>query len=377
MRIVQVANFVTPTSGGLRTALQHLATGYADSGHDVVQLVPGPAAGERGTTWGHQVVLRAPSVPGTGYRLLVDLEAVRRRLADLRPDVLEVHDRSTLRGLGRWARAFGIPSLVVSHERLDRLLEQWVPSLGVRQRFGTQQLVDRSNRSLALTFDSVVCTTAWAAQEFLHLQSPRPVLIPLGVDVDRFRYRLDNRDPGTAGCAPIRLIMASRLSREKRPELALATAAELVGRSVPVQLIVAGDGPRRHTLQRQARALPVRWLGFVADRDRLAGLMADADIALAPGPVETFGLAALEAMACGTPVVVNARSALPDVVGPHAGRAATGTGRAFADAVQDLLDVPEVGRRSAARARAATFRWEATVQAFLEVHDRALSGRIG
>lgn len=38
-------------------------------------------------------------------------------------------------------------------------------------------------------------------------------------------------------------------------------------------------------------------------------------MAIAPGPAETFGLAALEALACGTPVVVRAESALPEVVG--------------------------------------------------------------
>jgi len=40
-RIVQVANFVTPSSGGLRTTLRHLATGYAHAGHEVIQVVPG------------------------------------------------------------------------------------------------------------------------------------------------------------------------------------------------------------------------------------------------------------------------------------------------------------------------------------------------
>ncbi len=58
-----------------------------------------------------------------------------------------------------------------------------------------------------------------------------------------------------------------------------------------------------------------RFAGFLPDRSDLAALLASADVAIAPGPAETFGLAGLEALACGTPVVVSAESALPEVVG--------------------------------------------------------------
>jgi alpha-1,6-mannosyltransferase len=165
------------------------------------------------------------------------------------------------------------------------------------------------------------------------------------------------------------LVLASRLSREKRPEVAIATLRALLHRGVAARLIVAGEGPLRPRLQAAARGLPVEWLGFVGDRERLADLLAGADVVLAPGPIETFGLAALEALACGTPVVADSRSALPGVLGPHAGRSATGDGAAFADAVQDLLATPETSRRAAARARAEEFSWQHTVRGFLAVHE--------
>ena len=59
----------------------------------------------------------------------------------------------------------------------------------------------------------------------------------------------------------------------------------------------------------------------MANRESLAKLLAAADVVIAPGPAETFGLSALEALASGTPVVVSSRSALPEVVG-QAGLAA-------------------------------------------------------
>ena len=362
MRIVQVANFVAPTSGGLRTALRHLAEGYAGHGLDVVQIVPGEADGETVTPWGRLVTLRAPALGRTGYRLLVDRAAVRRTLDRVSPDALEVHDRTTLRGLGRWARDRGVPSLVVSHERLDRWLTQWLPP-----PLRLTALADRTNERLAHTFDAVVCTTAWAAEEFARLDVAPPEVIPLAVDHAAFPARTRphaGRRPG----GDVTLVLASRLSREKRPDAAVATLRELRDRGLDARLVVAGEGPMRSHLEAASCDLPVEWLGFVPDRSRLAALLADADVALAPGPVETFGLAALEALACGTPVVADSRSALPGVIG-EAGRAGLGTA-ALADAVQDLLAHPEEERRTAARARAEEFSWDRTVRGFLALHAR-------
>lgn len=132
-------------------------------------------------------------------------------------------------------------------------------------------------------------------------------------------------------------------------------------------LVVAGDGPRLRGLRAQAGGLPVRFLRHVTDRTVLARLLATADVAIAPGPAETFGLSALEALASGTPVVVSDRSALPEVACP-AGLAAADRDAAFADAIQCLLDGDVTARRARARARAERFGWPAAVRGFLAAH---------
>lgn len=356
-RIVQVANFVTPTSGGLRTCLQHLALGYAAEGHEVVQVVPGERDAVEQMRWGTRVVVEGTPLPGTGYRVITHLRRLERRLAGLQPDRLEVHDRTTLRGLGGWAARHGVPSLVVSHERLDVWLRQWLPAQAPLGR-----LADRSNAALAGSFDAVVCTTAWAAEEFTRLGVGNLWQVPLGVDLQGFPPRLH---PSTHD--ELLLVMASRLSREKRPDLAVGAVRELVRRGHRVRMLVAGDGALRTSLERSSQELPIHWLGFVRERAELAALLAAADVAIAPGPVETFGLAALEALACGTPAVVNRHSALPWVVG-DAGRAAASSAWVFADCVEELLAVDELTRRRTARQRAEAFSWDSTVQGFLGVH---------
>jgi len=164
------------------------------------------------------------------------------------------------------------------------------------------------------------------------------------------------------------LIMVSRLSREKRPGLALDTVAELVRRGCSVRMLVAGSGPQQRQLERQAKGSPVHFIGYVSDRQRLARLLASADLLLAPGPVETFGLAALEALASGTSAVVNRASALPEVIGDTGGRSAHGRPEAFADAVEQELAEPADQRAAAARSRAERFPWSTTVTGFLAAH---------
>ncbi|MEJ3749240.1 glycosyltransferase [Actinomycetes bacterium KLBMP 9797] len=366
-RIVRLANFVMPRSGGLRTALRCLGEGYLAAGHEPVLIVPGPAAADEMTPHGRVITLPGPELPGSGgYRVLVTgRRRLTRLLDDLAPDRIEVSDRSTLRWTGRWARDRGVPSVMVSHESLAGLLTVWgVPDA---VRYG---LADLANRRTAAAYDRIVCTTSWAAAEFRRLGVDNLLEVPLGVDLDTFHPR--RRDPGVradyARPDEVLIVHCSRLAGEKRPEIAVDAVAALRAAGVPAVLVVVGDGPRRAALAYRAARLPVRFAGFVTDREHVAGLLAAADVVVAPGPVETFGLAALEALACGTPVVVNAASALPEVVGP-AGFAAAGHGAAFADGVQALLDRPEGDRRAAARARAEQFTWSAAVDGFLRAHD--------
>jgi alpha-1,6-mannosyltransferase len=361
MRIVQLANFVTPTSGGLRTAMEALAVGYATAGHDVVQVVPGAQDAVRTTSWGKVVQLAAPELPGTGYRVVPEPRRVTAALTLLEPDRVEVHDRTTLRGVGRWARRAGVPSVVVSHERLDRWLRQWLSP-----RLPLDRVADRSNLALAQAFDTVICTTGWAEQEFARLDVEHLRRVPLGVDLHAFRPlpQGDRADP------TLRLLTVSRLSREKRPDLAVGAARELARRGHAVRLTVAGDGPMRRSLETVGG--PVDWLGFVSGRAAMAGLLGVADALLAPGPVETFGLAALEALACGTPVVGNIHSALPELIG-SAGQLSASTPRSFADAVERLMVVAPDERRRRARGRAELFPWSATVEGFLRAHGLPLS----
>ncbi|MCZ7461529.1 glycosyltransferase [Streptomyces sp. WMMC940] len=378
LRIVRLANFVTPSSGGLRTALHELGRGYLAAGHEPVLVIPGDTESDERTAQGRVVTVPGPELPGTGgYRVLAGRTRLRTLLEELAPDRLEVCDRTTLRWTGEWARRRRVPSVMVSHETADGVLRTW----GVPGAFA-EGAADRLNRRSAWSYSRIVCTTEWAEREFVRIGARNVVRAPLGVELDRCRPGRRSRvlrARYTEG-ADVLLMLCSRLSVEKRPGMALDALAGLRGSGVRAALVVAGEGPLRAGLVRRAREerLPVHFLGHVSDREALADLQAAADICLAPGPAETFGLSALEALACGTPVVASASSALPEVVG-DAGIAAHDRPEAFADAVRELLARAEGPRRAAARARAELFGWNRAVAAFLAAHDAptGVAGRPG
>ncbi|MEU7011674.1 glycosyltransferase [Streptomyces sp. NPDC046332] len=370
LRIVRLANFVTPTSGGLRTALEQLGRGYLAAGHEPVLIVPGDVESDQVTDQGRIITLPGPVLPGTGgYRVLADRGRVRRILEELAPDRIEVSDRTTLRWTGEWTRRARVPSMMVSHETADGVLRTWgVPPAAAARA------ADRLNRRTAWAYSRIVCTTEWAEREFVRIGARNVLRAPLGVDLDRCRpgRRSTVLRAKHADGERVLLLMCSRLSVEKRPGTALDALAHLRGQGVRAVLTVAGEGPLRGALERRAREerLPVRFLGHVADRETLADLQASADLCLAPGPAETFGLSALEALACGTPVVASASSALPEVIG-DAGACAMDDPASFAEAVRSVLARPEPSRRAAARARAELFGWDRSIAAFLAAHEAA------
>jgi alpha-1,6-mannosyltransferase len=369
MRIVRLANFVAPHSGGLRTSLAELGAGYLAAGHEPVLVIPGERDSDQPTAQGRVITLRAPRVPfAGGYRVLWRRRRLARLLTRLRPDVLEVSDRTTLRWTGAWAREHGVPAVMVSHESVTALLKGALP--GVALSGLGRAVADWLNRRTARAYQQVICTTGWAAAEFERIGAGNVVRVPLGVDLATFTPRVAGSGQVRARYAAegqVLLVHCGRLSAEKKPQRSLITLATLRASGLPVRLVVAGDGPLRPRLERRAAraGLPVTFAGFLSGRADLAALLASADVALAPGPAETFGLAALEALACGTPVVVSAESALPEVAG-EAG--ASVPGEDLAAGVRAVLARPERARRAAARARAEQYDWATAVRGFLAVH---------
>ncbi|MGC1206614.1 MAG: glycosyltransferase [Ornithinimicrobium sp.] len=362
MHILRIANFVSPTSGGIKTALREWGQAYRTHGHQVSLIIPEDDVNPLVTEEAQGMVYRVPAraVPRTGYSLIWSRAGLSSLMASISPDSIEVSDRSTLRWTGRWASQQDprIGSVMISHEQLSGILDRRTPlSSGPAHR-----MADAINRRSARAYDAIVCPSRFAAQEFQRASIEAQV-VPLGVDLDTFApRRVPDPLPGRA----LHVIHCGRLSSEKNPGLSIETVRVLRSRGLAVQMTVLGHGPMRAALMKQAQGLPVTFHPYISDRRQLAEVMTTADAAIAPGPVETFGLAALEALASGVPTVCPVEGALGEVIG-SGGVVAPSRPEAFADGVQSLMKRPHA--RALARAQAERYTWDASANRMLAIHQ--------
>ena len=363
MKIIHIANFYGPKSGGIKTTLHNLGTEYGRIGHEFIYVVPGKSFSREKTEHGGCITLPSWVIPFSGgYRVIRSTRQVKTILQSLQPDRLEVSDRFTLSCLGNWAHRRGIPAIVFSHETLRGLVKNY---LGIPLKF----IVGWHNSRLARKFDYVVATTNFAAAEFDEIGTTNVVRVPLGVDLETFspKHRDEELRAKMIKGGDVLLVHCGRLSPEKKPERSLQTLRELLDRGINARLVFIGTGPLHKKLYDSSRDIPVTFWGYVANKHLLARMIASADVSLAPGPIETFCLAALESLASGTPVVASETSAVGEFLtqenGDFVGLTAANNGAAFADAVEIILDEirEDASLSDRCRIQAERFPWSQTI----------------
>jgi glycosyltransferase involved in cell wall biosynthesis len=206
-------------------------------------------------------------------------------------------------------------------------------------------------------------------------------VVPYGINASRWVASDDRRASARAdlGIEPsqVALGVASRLIPHKGHSFLLRAYSEAAKRTPELRLLVAGDGPLRPELEREAKALgaDADFLGFVDD---IPGFLSSVDMLAFPTQPEFgegFGLAALEAMAAGRPVVATDVASLPEVIGTDS-RAGflidPADAAGYADALVTLARHPalrdEMGTRAHERAT-TLFSLERMVSSTLAVYD--------
>lgn len=340
MRVVDVTQWHSASSGGIRTYLNAKAAWADEQGLAHAAIVTGPAPSHGHLGGSPLVTLRGRTPTASwGYHLAVRPGPLLAALSKLEPDVVVLHDTNSFpRSVARWARSRGVPLAILVHsdlaiaaEGLPKALRSpaaW--ALGTVQRRG-------------LEAPDLVIVTSQESHRRVAADACCPAVIsPLGVDLEPFSSAVpdERMRRELAGDDEVLLVYAGRLSNEKRVDLLPQMLAEL-GR--PAVLALAGAGASAAAVRRQARALGVesriRELGFVSDRTELATLMATADAFVHPSPHEPYGLAPLEAHACRTRVVAPRTGGTGETLTGRAGVALVepASARALADGVTAVL----------------------------------------
>jgi N-acetyl-alpha-D-glucosaminyl L-malate synthase BshA len=226
-----------------------------------------------------------------------------------------------------------------------------------------------------------------AVSEFLkkmtvdEFQIAKPIqVIPNFVDISAFSRTRGYRDRSTFAPQGEKILLhVSNFRPVKRP-LDVVRIFERVLREAPAVLLMVGEGPERASAQALARRLGLaERVRFLGRQDRIEELTGIADVFLLPSELESFGLSALEALACGVPVVGSDAGGLPEVV-KH-----TETGFLLpvgdiegmaARTIEILKDEQHWQALSAAARRraAALFGAERVVGEYERFYERVLSG---
>jgi glycosyltransferase involved in cell wall biosynthesis len=307
---------------------------------------------------------------------------VRRALRGRRDDFDVVHDNQCLSNgiLGLIDDGFPVIATVHHPITVDRDLElahatSLVRKLTLRRWFGFLRMQTRVARRLPrIVTVSESSKRDVAAQ--LGVALDRMTVVPVGVDQDHFRplphvARVPGRIMTTAsadvpmkGLVPL-LEAVAKLRTEREVELVV------VGRPRDGSVIPA-------TIERLSLGGAVQFAGGV-DHDRIVELYAEAEVAVVPSLYEGFSLPAIEAMACGVPLVATTGGALPEVVGTHDETALLvppGDPGSLAAAIGELLDDPQRRARIGAAGRSRVlerYTWAATAAGTVEQYRAELA----
>jgi len=256
------------------------------------------------------------------------------------------------------------PHVLYSAQNLDK---RYPPPFGLLQRL-----------ALRAAAGAYPCNAAAARLLRRRGLAGRAPVVPLGFAAEHFAPD-PHRVPPTPG-GPVLLGYAGRLAAHKGLDVLLRAAAT----DSRIHLRIAGGGPLAEGLAARVAGLGltdrVRLVGGL-DQDRLPDFYRSLDVLAVPslttsGWVEQFGRVAVEAMACGIPVVASDSGALPDLVAGVGLLVPPGDPAALATAVCRIVDEP--GAWTAAReqglARAAECTWTAVAQAQLALYRTAVAG---
>jgi alpha-1,6-mannosyltransferase len=316
MKICDLTQFYSPVSGGVKRyvheKIAYIRNHSPEDEH--VLIVPGRRTELIANGVSRVYSIHSPVVSRRSqYRALLNLRAVEEILRRERPDIIESSDPYQIGWKAVAAgRALKIPVVGFYHSHFpEAYLRGRTQFLGQRgaeramkwTRAYVRRLYNRFQATLVASEKLAAVLSEWG------VHNVRPVR--LGVDTAIFKPSPDDvqatRQTLGVRSAEKMLLYVGRLAKEKNTRT-LFRSFELLNRQRPheFRFVVVGDGPQRsefRKLQRNGSARNVTWIPYCACPVELARFYRAADLFVHPSLQETFGLAALESQACGTPVV--------------------------------------------------------------------------
>jgi phosphatidyl-myo-inositol alpha-mannosyltransferase len=361
VRIALVCPYAWEASGGVQVHVRNLAARLLERGHEATVLAPTTVAPSE--PWVRSVgrPVRIPYRGTVAPIAPLSYRRTRAALEALRPDVVHVHEPLTPSASMFATLAAKPPVVATVHAYLDRSIVMEVSA----------PILRRVWRRVTLGV-----AVSEAAASFLRRALPEAALeiVPNGVDVGAFAggEALGNLPPGR------RILWVNRLDAQKGFPVALAAFTKVLAEIPDAVLVVVGNGKDREALALLTRSARARVdMRGAQPNERVPSFLAACEVFVAPAVgQESFGIALVEAMAAGLPVVATDIPGYREVVsdGVEGLLVRPRDPEALAAGLVRVLTEPELAARlgEAGRERARSFDWPIVVDRLEELYGRAV-----
>jgi phosphatidylinositol alpha-mannosyltransferase len=367
LRIALVTEYFYPHLGGVTEHVQNLAVQFRRQGHAVTIVTSSMGPRQREEREVHRLGRSVFLLSNGSFARVTVGWGLSAQLEDLfrtgRFDIVHVH--------GALAPTLGLLAPSAAHKlgiAVVATFHSWFRRSLAYQTFRRplQERLDRIQAKIAVSQPVVDAMQRYFETDWQ--------IIPNGVNVDDFHP--NGRRPMDAVLQHPRLLFLGRLDPRNGLNTVIDAMPRILARYPQAELVVVGDGPLRGYYERQTRRLKgrVRFVGRVY-RERPA-YYGESDLYLCPTDKASFGITLLEAMACGTPMIVSDVPGFRELVdgGSEAVLVPPGNAAAWADTVVELLEDP--ARRAvmgqAGLDKVAHYSWEVVVDRVMAVYRSVL-----
>jgi 1,2-diacylglycerol 3-alpha-glucosyltransferase len=320
MKILFISDCYFPRINGVSTSIQTFRHHLMDLGHTVHLIAPDYGR----QTENEKGIIRIPSKklpldPEDRFMSFGKTMAQIDKLRAERYDIIHIHTPFVAHYLGvKLSRLLGIPCIETYHTFFEEYLYHYIPFL---PKFVLRITAKIFSRHQGNSLDGMVVPSHPMLNTLKNYGvTTRSQVLPTGIEPESFKagdreafrakYGIDQKRPV--------LLFVGRVAHEKNIGFLLKAVSEVRKQVSNVLFVIAGEGPARDSLSKEAKALGiegnVKFLGYLDRQTELNNCYKSADIFIFSSRTETQGLVLLEAMAQGIPVVSIAEMGTKDVL---------------------------------------------------------------
>lgn len=340
MRILVFSNAYKPSVSGVVTSISLFRQGLIKAGHDVCIIAPEYKDYHDEEPY----IFRFPALDlpeELDMSLLIPFKiAMTPTVRGVKPDVIHSQHPVVMGWLATtFARDLNLPLVFTFHTRYDVYAQKYVPIVPDLAGLVTEEIIKHYLEKCT----HIVAPTPSIRDFILREYEPDvPVtVVPTPVDLDQYHGLAPQRVRATLGLEHAELLLyVGRLAEEKDIDFLLRAFARIAAERPQATLVLAGKGPREHSLQSMVQKLGLGQrviFAGVIPHSEVPHYAAAADLFVFPSRAETQGLVLIEAMAAGTPVVAVEALGSADVLAEGGGLLVPAQQDAFASAMTTLL----------------------------------------